>query len=192
MKFILTMIICSLLSTASFGQKKVESERVQKLRSNLKMVPPSDTKSELKSNVVKTEKVKGEPVKVDLVSIRSSSTNSKYSKTTPVVRMSDVPEKSTITNKINPTLSDVDNLLALTKEREVVHNSKNKSLQGTDDYKVLTNNIIKLKISFNNYIQSNGIQNCSSKEQNFYLASLKQDGKREEYNKNVELIKSLK
>lgn len=186
------MIVCSLLINASFGQKKIESERVQQLRSNLKVVTPSVTRPEVKSNAVKTEKVKGEPVKVDLVNVRSSSTNSKYSKATAILRMSDVPEKSTITNKINPTLSDVDNLLALTKEREVVHNSKNKSLQGTDDYKVLTNNIIKLKISFNNHIQSNGIQNCSSKEQNFYLASLKEDGKRREYNKNVELIKSLK
>jgi len=47
------------------------------------------------------------------------------------------------------------------------------------------------KTEFKNYVSTKGILNVSKQEQNFYLSILKYEDK-EEYSKNIELIKSSK
>jgi hypothetical protein len=137
-----------------------------------KVTTPSKTSGQSKVNVAEPSSTLKEPV--------------------PATRMSSTQEKKSINNKVNPALSDIDNLFNLMEEKENVSKYGNSSLLNSDDYKVLNNNIIELKSNFNKYIVKKGIQNCSEKEQNFYLASLKEDGKKEEYKNNVELIKSSK
>ena len=196
MKFsslVLTSIFCC-ISIVSYGQ----NSKGKSINNGTKGSPvlmkrvntnnPSTTKVEPKSSTY-TKKA-SPPKKLD----RSTSTVRKlsYSKSTPATRMSAVKTKTTINNQVDPTLSDIDNLFNLMEEKENVSKYGSESLRKSDSYSILNNNIIALKSKFKAYVENKGIQNCSSREQNFYLASLKEDGKEEEYKNNVELIKSSK
>lgn len=51
-------------------------------------------------------------------------------------------------------------------------------------------NYISKKQAFVSYVEQTGILHIPPKEQSYYLSLLKQDGKKEAYKKNIDLIKS--
>ncbi|TXB63542.1 hypothetical protein FRY74_12705 [Vicingus serpentipes] len=200
MKFstiILTSVFCT-ISLLSFGQKtkEVDMAKYDRLKESFVRVKKNESSHkvvEQKSSVTKSLKVSSTPKKLNRSNNKANNkaNNLSYSKSIPATRMTDNNVKLTINSEVDPSLSDVDNLFYLLEEKDAV-NKRGKQLLGSDEYILLNNKIINLKSSLNRYVEAKGIQNCAPKEQNFYLASLKEEGRENEYKKNIDLIKSSK
>jgi len=96
--------------------------------------------------------------------------------------------KNEVIIAIDPSKSDLDNTLSLIEEKENV-NKYNPSLMETAKYKELLSEISVYKNRFNNSVKAKGIENCSTKEQNYFLAFLKEEGKEDEYKSSISKIK---
>lgn len=199
MKNIIIITICFVLGCLTSNAYAQNGKKLKK-SDDSRMIPHKRVSVEPgKSNVKNTGlEVKSVKSKKSLSTtsrksnVAANSSTKTLKKPTPATRVSVVREKKSINNKINPALSNIDNIFNLLEEKENVTKYGNSTLVKSEDYKILNNNIIELKINFNNYVVKKGIKNCSEKEQNFYLSSLKEDGKEEEYKKNIRLIKSSK
>lgn len=119
-----------------------------------------------------------------------SSDDSSKSLATPkkATRMNEVVAKNDIKIDIDQKKSDLDNLLILIEEKENIH-KHNASLVQNSKYDDLLSEIAKYKTSFNNSVSKKGIENCTTKEQNFFLAFLKEDGKEAEYKTAIAKLK---
>ena len=194
-KFFLLMSSLILIGTSVKSQQRnVPNKHEERTNTSVKLMKRADikgTKTEPQPKGVQIESDKTTPKKLNHSKVVKSAGQSTVMQPVPATRMSSVKEKKSINYKINPELTDVDNLFNLSEEKENV-NRYGKSLLNSNEYQLLNNNIVELKTKFNNYVITKGIVNCSEKEQNYYLASLKEDGKYEDYQNNIELIKGSK
>jgi hypothetical protein len=104
-------------------------------------------------------------------------------KTTSNVVISEI--KYSLDNK-NSTLT---NLLNLIEIKEKVNESNNSSLLNSSEYDQLLSDIETLRSKFDQYVESKGINQCSTTEQSYYLAFLKEEGKEDEYNEAIQELK---
>lgn len=124
-----------------------------------------------------------------------------YHKTTNSVTSDNVakPKPATRTNSINRiekieysldnNNSTLANLLNLIEIKERVNQSGSKNLLNSAEYIKLIDDISKLRNEFDNYVESAGIENCSTLEQSHYLAFLKEEGKEEAYQNAMAKLK---
>lgn len=83
----------------------------------------------------------------------------------------------------NTSLSTLDNLLEMIELKDKVNDSPNSAtLKTSADYTELQSNINIYRANFENHINSQGFENCSTREQNYYLSFLKDENRMEEYN----------
>ncbi len=90
----------------------------------------------------------------------------------------------------NQSLSSLDNLLNMIEFKNNINDASNSaSLKSTADYSELESNIVLYRSNFENHINSQGFENCSTREQNYYLSFLKDEDRMEEYNLFLSKIK---
>jgi hypothetical protein len=90
----------------------------------------------------------------------------------------------------NQSLSTLDNLLNIIEFKNNINDASNSaSLKSTADYSELESNIVLFRSNFENHINSQGFENCSTREQNYYLSFLKDEDRMEEYNLFLSKIK---
>jgi hypothetical protein len=83
----------------------------------------------------------------------------------------------------NTSISTLDNLLEMIELKDNVNDSPNSAtLKTSADYAELQSNINTYRSNFENHINSQGFENCSTREQNYYLSFLKDENRMEEYN----------
>jgi hypothetical protein len=88
------------------------------------------------------------------------------------------------------SLSGLDNLLNMIEFKNNINDASNSaSLKSTADYFELESNIVLFRSNFENHINSQGFENCSTREQNHYLSFLKDEDRMEEYNLFLSKIK---
>ena len=182
-KYITTISVlfsCSIL----FAQKEIKESKIE-------ISPRFTEQKEQKSNDPLTLPVSS---KIDVsernvnTSSSSSSVDKKFSEPVKATRMSENQVKSSITIDIIESRSHLDNLLVLIEEKENV-NKFGPNLKSSLDYKNLISAISTYKNKFNSHVENTGIQNCSIKERNYYLAFLKEEGKEDEYKVAISKIK---
>jgi len=81
------------------------------------------------------------------------------------------------------------NLITLIEFKERINEPQNSHLTSTPEYQTLLEDIVSLRTEFDEYVISKGIQNCSTSEQNHYLAFLKEEGKDNEYQEAISKLK---
>lgn len=81
------------------------------------------------------------------------------------------------------------NLITLIEFKERINEPQNSHLTSTPEYQTLLKDIISLRTEFDEYVISKGIKNCSTSEQNHYLAFLKEEGKEAEYQEAISNLK---
>jgi len=121
-------------------------------------------------------------------SVANQEGGTNYSASKPATRTSEVKYLSSIEYSIDPSKSDLSNLLSLTELKQEI-NQTSPALLNTPEYSKLEKDIEDLKSEFNNRVQSQGVKNCSILEQSHYLAFLKEDGKMEEYSTIIQELK---
>lgn len=90
----------------------------------------------------------------------------------------------------NHSLSALDNLLNMIEFKNNINDASNSaSLKSTADYSELESNIVLYRSNFENHINSQGFENCTTREQNYYLSFLKDEDRMEEYNLCLSKIK---
>lgn len=165
----------------------VSAQVVEKKSQNNILSPKfSEAPIEPVAPTVRLNKVKYDaPVRT---TTKVNESNNALTAPTKATRMTDSKTKNEIVINIDPKKSDLDNTLNLIEEKENV-NKYNSSLTNTSEYKQLLSKISFYKNNFNQTVKNKGIENCSVKEQNYFLAFLKEEGKEKEYLTAVSKIK---
>lgn len=112
-----------------------------------------------------------------------------YSKKQNVFKSSESTSNSSLNKEANQSL--LQELYLIEDERNRIE--KNDQLSSNErSNQIDANNqlFISKKEEFKAYILAKGFTNVSKKEQNYYLSILKSEGNKEEYNKNINLIKN--
>jgi len=171
----------------SSSEKNVTNPKEKAQQVNLlERVDPNPGKT-TKNQTQSVHKIKTTPIKPKFANSSKETTNH-LSPSQPATRTNSKQTLSKIDYKIDNKISTLDNLLNLIEIKEKV-NETNSSLKNTSDYSKLTSDINTLRSTFDSYVEKKGIANCSTKEQSYYLAFLKEDGKEKAY---LEAIKKTK
>lgn len=184
MKYIITTCIITFSSLLCQAQREIKKENLNPVpqraieTSNFNSSKTIELKNELKKEVSAPERVSQ--------NVQGSAKS--YDTPVKATRMNDVVVKNEINILTDSKKSDLDNLLVLLEEKENVH-KHNSSLVQNPKYNDLLSEIAKYKTSFNKSVTNKGIENCSSKEQNIFLAFLKEEGKEAEYKTAIAKIK---
>lgn len=173
-----------IISTLSFSQKEM-SDTLKKQQNEIQISKRDNTKSveqkkqvvipvaETKEAVVINQKVKGDQV--------ITNSNTEFPKPATKTNEKIVIHSARYTPNSSETI--LDNLLAMLDLKNNIDVAPNRlDLKNTSDYKELTSNIVLYRRKFENHIQSNGFENCSLREQNYFLSFLKDEDRMEEYN----------
>ncbi len=91
--------------------------------------------------------------------------------------------KTIISDLVNTNDSNLNNLLNLIEEKQKVNELGSEKLKSSNEYDLLLKNISTYKSKFITEVNSKGISNCSTREQNYFLSFLKEEGKKSEYQK---------
>jgi hypothetical protein len=180
-----------IISTLSFSQKEM-SDTLKKQQNEIQISKRDNTKSveqkkqvvipvaETKDEVVINPKIKGDQV--------ITNSNTEFPKPATKTNEKIVIPSARYTPNSSETI--LDNLLAMLDLKNNIDVAPNRlDLKNTSDYKELTSNIVLYRRKFENHIQSNGFENCSLKEQNYFLSFLKDEDRMEEYNAYLSKIK---
>ncbi len=185
-----------LVLTFAFNANAQELERKQDYNSsqNLKISKRvSNNSISQETKVKKSVSVENNNTNSAVVSERKSIVNNQtgYSPSVPATKktVNSSNTKNNIDLSINPNLTIIDNLERLIEEKKEVNESYNSTLLNSSDYQTLNNLIIQEKSKFNDYVEGKGIENCSIKEQNYYLSFLKEEGREQEYLLNINKLK---
>lgn len=115
--------------------------------------------------------------------------NDHLSPSKPATKTSSVKKITEINYSLDNQNGTLWNLLHLIEIKEKVNQSVNKELLNSSEYDQLLNDISTLREKFDTYVESKGIENCSSNEQSHYLAFLKEEGNEEAYENAIKNIK---
>jgi hypothetical protein len=139
----------------------------------------------------KTVSVEESNIENTAASQRLSSEGSQgtYSASVPATKKVANSTKNSIQINNNPNIPIIDNLVSLIEEKKAVNESNNQTLLNSSDYQSLNNLIQQERAKFDIYVSDKGIENCSIKEQNYYLSFLKEEGREQEYLDNINKIK---
>ncbi len=111
----------------------------------------------------------------------SSNSNAEFPK--PATKTNETISVSSAKYIPNTSMSILDNLIEMLELKDKVNDSPNSaSLKSSADYLELQSNINVYRTNFENHINSIGFENCSTKEQNYYLSYLKNENRMVEYN----------
>lgn len=119
----------------------------------------------------------------------SEGSQATYSASVPATKKVANSPKNSIQINNNPNIPIIDNLVTLIEEKKAVNESNNQTLLNSSDYQMLNNLIQQERTKFDIYVSDKGIENCSLKEQNYFLSFLKEEGREQEYLDNINKIK---
>lgn len=183
-KFFYSSLLVITFSTVTFAQE-VASDTIKRKTNTVQIAKRVDKNSSSISQENGNPVV--EPTSTVDVSQRSKGTS------VPTLTTSEYPKPATKTDQANSvssakyipnsSLSTLDNLLEMYELKNKVNDATNSiSLKTTSDYSELLSNIVLYRSNFENHISSKGFENCSTREQNYYLSFLKDENRMEEYN----------
>lgn len=184
----LALIITGMTSySQAQTQKRVKTTPITPEKS----ITTETINSEPEKSNEKTVISKSEPKELADPSQRVIKTSSEknYAVPTPAKRMGEKEPLSKIDYSLDNNNSTLANLLMLIEIKERVNQEQNEDLLKSDSYSKLNNDISSLRVQFNQYVNSTGLENCSKTEQSHYLAFLKEEGREEEYSKAMSKIK---
>lgn len=189
MKTLLTVgiLLMSSIITVTYGQGEGEDQNNHSTKL-VKRIDPGSSTVGGSSSPQKTISAP-EPKELTAPSDRvNNGTKVKLDKPVPATKSSSSVEISEIEYSLenNSTLT---NLLNLIEIKEKVNLSTNPSLKSSNSYQVLTQDIETLRSDFDDYVESKGIENCSTTEQSHYLAFLKEEGNDKAYSKAIQKLK---
>jgi hypothetical protein len=202
MKIKLFLSACSLMF---LGLSSQAQEELIPVNSKDKVAKPTNDAQPLKylrdTTTVKVEKTKipvvVEPTKNEISPIQNkanvvgqSGNEQILSPSKPATRI-DEPVKINAVNYVkDDQISDLDNLLNLIEVKTTVNLADNASeLKSTKEYSQLLIDITTYRTKFDNAVLAKSIENCNTREQNFFLAFLKEEGKMDDYNYFLSKIK---
>jgi hypothetical protein len=130
--------------------------------------------------IVETEVDPRPEGRVNPVQMNQESTTLSPSK--PATRVNTNSSIQEVNYTLDNTVSDLDNLLNLMEYKFKINDAPNaKNLQESDKYASLITDIQVLRDQFNKRVISTGFENCSTRDQNYFLSFLKEENRMEEY-----------
>jgi hypothetical protein len=117
------------------------------------------------------------------VNPNTSTTNSVVlSPSKPATKISEHESITEVVYSISGDVGDLDNLLNLVEYKFKVNDAANaQALQSSLNYSNLLRDINTLRQQFNDRVITSGFENCSSREQNYFLSFLKEENRMDEY-----------
>jgi hypothetical protein len=178
--------------TSTNNEMNVPSDSIKKTQKNVqisKRVNPNQPTNSLTTNTsTLTPAYTVDVTKRSTANASEETSNSAFPK--PATK---IDESVVITSAKfipNQSLSTLDNLLNMIEFKNNINDASNSaSLKSTADYSELESNIVLFRSNFENHINSQGFENCSTREQNYYLSFLKDEDRMEEYNLFLSKIK---
>lgn len=188
----MTILMVSLANSSNAQSTRVPSTTPDASMSSNKIEVSEQPESQ--SGVIQTkEKSKDLPDPNNRVNktsdIKSDGTTAQPSVMVPATRTTEKNEITSINYSLQNNNSALTNLLNLIEIKEKVNDSNNDALKQSLEYQQLLSDITSLRSDFDNQVESKGIENCSTTEQSYYLAFLKEEGNEKAYTKAMNKLK---
>lgn len=188
----MTILMVSLANSSNAQSTRVPSTTPDASKSSNKIEVSEQPESQ--SGVIQTkEKSKDLPDPNNRVNktsdIKSDGTTAQPSVMVPATRTTEKNEITSINYSLQNNNSALTNLLNLIEIKEKVNDSNNDVLKQSSEYQQLLSDITSLRSDFDNQVESKGIENCSTTEQSYYLAFLKEEGNEKAYTKAMNKLK---